>query len=73
MQKTPSGIPAFQEVGLIMWFDKWHSILAHLSGLSNYLPAILVTVGIAVLIGCAVGCVCSPCEEKDDLFHHETL
>jgi hypothetical protein len=56
-----------------MWFDKWHSVLSHLSSLSNYLPAILVTVGIAVLIACAVGCVCSPCEEKDDLFHHEIL
>jgi hypothetical protein len=26
---------------------------------------------VAMLIGCAVGCVCSPCEEKDDLFHRE--
>lgn len=56
-----------------MWFDKWHSVLSHLSSLSNYLPAILVTVGIAVLIACAVGCACSPCEEKDNLFHHERL
>jgi small ligand-binding sensory domain FIST len=52
-----------------MWFTKMHDVLAHLSHLSDYLPAILVTIGVAVLIGCAVGCVCTPCEEKDDVFH----
>jgi small ligand-binding sensory domain FIST len=54
-----------------MWFAKMHDVLYHLSQLSDYLPAVLVTIGVAVLIGCAVGCVCSPCEEKDDLFHRE--
>jgi small ligand-binding sensory domain FIST len=48
-----------------------HALLAHLSHVSDYLPAILVTIGVAVLIGCAVGCVCTPCEEKDDIFHPE--
>jgi hypothetical protein len=56
-----------------MWITKMHEILLHLSNLSDYLPAILVTLGVAVLIGCAVGCVCEPCEEKDDLFHHEVI
>jgi hypothetical protein len=56
-----------------MWITRVHDILFHLSNLSNYLPAILVTLGVAVLIGCAVGCVCEPCEEKDDLFHHEVV
>jgi hypothetical protein len=56
-----------------MWITKMHEILLHLSGLSGYLPAILVTLGIAFLIGCAVGCVCEPCKEKDDLFHHEVI
>lgn len=46
-------------------------ILAHLSEISSYLPAVLITLGVAVLVGCAVGCVCSPCEEKDELFHRE--
>ncbi len=54
-----------------MWFAKMHDVLYHLSHLSDYLPAILVTIGVGVLIGCAVGCVCTPCEEKDDLFHRE--
>jgi hypothetical protein len=54
-----------------MWLTKMHDILLHLSRLSNYLPAILVTIGVAVLIASAVGCVCTPCEEKDDLFHRE--
>lgn len=48
-----------------------HELLAHLSSISSYLPAVLITLGVAVLIGCAVGCVCSPCEEKDDLFHRK--
>lgn len=56
-----------------MWIAKMHVILFHLSNLSGYLPAILVTLGIAVLIGCAVGCICEPCKEKDDLFHHEVI
>jgi small ligand-binding sensory domain FIST len=56
-----------------MWIAKAHDLLFHLSRISDYLPAILVTLGVAVLIGCAVGCVCEPCEEKDDLFHHEVV
>lgn len=50
-----------------------HEVLIHLSSLSGYLPAILITLGVAVLIGCAVGCICEPCEEKDDLFHNEVV
>ncbi len=46
-------------------------LLAYLSSLSSYLPAVLITVGVALLIACAVGCNCSPREEKDDLFHRE--
>lgn len=54
-----------------MWFLKMHDVLAHLSHLSSYLPAILITLGVAALVGCAVGCNCEPCKEKDDLFHRE--
>jgi hypothetical protein len=56
-----------------MWIAKVHDVLFNLSRLSDYLPAILVTLGVAVLIGCAVGCVCEPCEENDDLFQHEVI
>lgn len=48
-------------------------VLAHLSQLSNYLPAILITLGVATLVCCAVGCCSSPCKEKDDLFHREVF
>ncbi|MGB7189390.1 MAG: hypothetical protein WBD10_04585 [Acidobacteriaceae bacterium] len=48
-------------------------LLLHLSKYSDYLPAILIFIAVAVLIGCAVGCVCEPCQEKDDLFHHEVV
>jgi small ligand-binding sensory domain FIST len=56
-----------------MWFLKMHDLLAHFSRMSEYLPAILITLGVAMLIGCAVGCVCSPCEEKDELFHKKVF
>lgn len=52
---------------------KAHEILIHLFSLSGYLPAILITLGVAVLIGCAVGCIFEPCKEKDDLFHNEVV
>jgi hypothetical protein len=48
-----------------------HELLAHLAQLSSYLPAILITLGVAALVSCAVGCTASPCEEKDDLFRRE--
>lgn len=54
-----------------MWFLKMHDLLSHLSRLSDFLPAMLITSGVAMLIGCAVGCVCTPNEESDDLFHKE--
>jgi hypothetical protein len=54
-----------------MWLLKMHDLLGHLSRLSDFLPAMLVTIGVAMLIGCAVGSVCTPCEEKDSLFHKE--
>lgn len=56
-----------------MWFTNMHDLLAHLSRVSDYLPAILVTIGVAILIGCAVGCVCTPCEEKDEIFHQQVF
>jgi hypothetical protein len=48
-----------------------HELLAHIAELSSYLPAILITIGVAALVSCAVGCSSSPCEEQDDLFHRE--
>jgi hypothetical protein len=55
-----------------MRFLNMHDLLNHLSTLSSYLPAILITLGIAAIVACAVGCTaCSPCEEKDELFRRE--
>lgn len=48
-----------------------HDLLAHISDISGYLPAIIITLGLATLIGCAVGCLCAPCRDKDDIFHRE--
>jgi hypothetical protein len=54
-----------------MRFLNMHDLLAHLSQLSSYLPAILITLGIAAIVACAVSCNSSPCEDKDDLFRRE--
>lgn len=54
-----------------IWFVNMHDLLAHLSHWMDYLPAVLITLGIATIAFCAVGCCSSPCEEKDDLFHRE--
>ena len=56
-----------------MWAPGVHEILNYLSNLSGYLPAILITLAVAVLIGCAVECVREPCKEDDDLFHQEVV
>jgi len=45
-------------------------LIIHLSHLSSYLPAILITLGVAALIACAVGCHSCP-KEKDNLFRRE--
>jgi hypothetical protein len=50
------------------------SIVAHwFSQIESYLPAILVTVGAALLLGCGVSALCSPCREKDDIFHRHVF
>jgi hypothetical protein len=54
-----------------MRFLNMHDLVAHLSELSSYLPAILITLGVAALVSCAVGCSSAPCKEKDDLFRRE--
>ena len=50
---------------------KMHDLLTHLSGWTGIVPAILIMIGVAVLVCSAVGCCCSPCKEKDDIFHRE--
>ena len=50
---------------------KLHALLVWLHGMESWAPAVLVTVGLGLLICCAVGCINSPCEENDDLFHRE--
>jgi hypothetical protein len=72
-EKTPQQVAGFltyrEEVQELFHI---HSLLAHISAISSYLPAVLITLGIVTLVGCAIGCICSPCEEKDDLFHRRT-
>ena len=34
--------------------------------------AVLITVGVAVLLFCCLGCSGCPCKEKDDIFRHRS-
>jgi hypothetical protein len=52
-----------------MWFLHLNVVLSHLSHLSPYWAEGAITCGAALLVGCAASCACSPCKEKDDLFH----
>jgi hypothetical protein len=47
---------------LIHWFATNGSVLA-----------VVVTVGVAVLLGCCMGCSSCPCREKDDIFRRHEL
>ena len=35
--------------------------------------SILVTIGAALLMACGIGAACSPCEEKDEVFHRQVF
>ena len=41
--------------------------------LESYVPAAIVTLGVALLLGCGVSALCSPCREKDPIFHKQVV
>ncbi len=53
-----------------MWFLQWHEILVRIVHPQSHLPALILTVGAALLIGCATSCACGPADDKDDIFHN---
>lgn len=52
-----------------MWFLHLHDILDHFSRMNAHWAEGIITLAAALLVGCAASCACSPCKEKDDLFH----
>lgn len=54
-----------------MWFMHMQQLLSDLSHWGVWGPALLVTAGVGLLVGCSMGCLCSPKKDKDDLFRHE--
>ncbi len=52
-----------------MWFLHLHAVLWHIAHLNAHLGEAIITIGAALLVGCAASCACSPCREKDELFH----
>ena len=51
-----------------MWFLHLHDVLWHFAHFNKHWAEAAITVGAALLVGCAASCACSPCKEKDDLF-----
>jgi hypothetical protein len=56
-----------------MHFLNFHNLAHWFSQFESYGPAILVTIGAALLIACGIGATCSPCEEKDEVFHRQVF
>lgn len=55
-----------------MYTDFAH--IAHwLFHLESFVPAVVVTLGIALLLGCGVSAICSPCREKDSIFRKQVV
>jgi hypothetical protein len=56
-------MPSLNLHSLIRWFYEFEA----------YVPAIVVTIGAALLFACAIGASCSPCKEKDEFFHRQVF
>jgi hypothetical protein len=50
-----------------------HTLTQWFYDFEAYLPAIIITVGAALLFACAIGATCSPCKEKDEVFHRQVF
>jgi hypothetical protein len=51
----------------------FHNLAHWFFQFESYGPAILVTIGAALLIVSGIGGACSPREEKDEVFHHQVF
>jgi hypothetical protein len=54
-----------------MWSLNMHSLIHWFAANGNVL-AMVVTVGVAVLLACCLGCSNCSCRDKDDLFRHHS-
>jgi len=52
-----------------MWYPNLQGVTGWFFQHAALTLATVATVAAALLIGCALGCVCTPCKEKDELFH----
>jgi hypothetical protein len=51
----------------------FHTLARWFFEFESYGPAIFVTVGAALLMACGIGASCSPCKEKDEVFHRQVF
>lgn len=56
-----------------MWYPNLEFISEWFLRHGGVALAVVATAGIALVLGCALGCACSPRKEKDRLFHREVF
>jgi hypothetical protein len=69
----PPGFGSYKAWSFKMHFLNFHNLAHWFIQFESYGPAILVTIGAALLIACGIGATCSPCEEKDEVFHRQVF
>jgi len=73
LENSPPGFRFHRE-----WSNKMLSLHLHTFArwffqFESYGPAIMVTIGAALLLACGIGAACSPCKEKDEVFHRQVF
>jgi hypothetical protein len=71
--KPPPGFRFHREVEQQMLSLHLHTFARWFFQFESYGPAIMVTIGAALLLACGIGAACSPCEEKDEVFHRQVF
>jgi hypothetical protein len=69
----PPGFGSHRVWSITMHSLHFHNLAHWFFQFESYGPAILVTIGAALLIACGIGATCSPCEEKDEVFHRQVF
>jgi hypothetical protein len=73
LENHPPGFRFHREWSNNMLSLHLHTFARWFFQFESYGPAIMVTVGAALLLACGIGATCSPCEEKDEVFHRQVF
>ena len=73
LENHPLGFRSHKVWSTTMHSLHFHTLARWFYEFESYWPAILVTIGAALLMACGIGATCSPCEEKDEVFHRQVF